>query len=260
MPILLEIGFFRLDTYTALGLIALGLFLTYTRKRAVSRGIDGGAAVIILVGVYVAGLLGAVLGDVIEKAAHDTSILTFSGVVMRSGATSSFGLLTGGLTAILLMEKFKVQPADGLEAAAIPLAFMFSIARVGCWCAGCCRGVGKVYAAAPWWGAHFPGDTAGFYRIPSQLMESAVSLLIAMILVYVDRKVVGPDKAKSPKILFPLFVLLYGSYRLVFDGFRELQPGSAFCFSRYIAAAVIAASALWLVKIYGKYKTDKEKE
>ncbi|MDO5563482.1 MAG: prolipoprotein diacylglyceryl transferase [Synergistaceae bacterium] len=252
-PILLEYAGFRLETYTVIGIFALLVFMIWTRRRAVSMGMRAEDAEKILIWVYVCGLLGAVAGDVIEKSAYSVSLPTISQIITNSGATSGAGLLVGGVTGVLLMRRYKVSIGAGLDAAAVPLAFMFSIARIGCWFAGCCRGIGTAHGAGVWWMCRFPNDPEYLYRCPTQLMESLAAAIIGLILMTIENEIsLRGSETDKPRVLFPIFIVLYGTYRMVFDGLREPEPSAAFRMAPVIAPAAVAASVLWLWWIWKK--------
>ena len=71
-------------------------------------------------------------------------------------------------------------------------------------------------------------------------MESLAALPMLILLLLVERFVRRVRGGSGAAVVFPLFMALYGLYRLIFDHFREL-PGS-----RWIWLLASFAGLLWL--------------
>ena len=88
-------------------------------------------------------------------------------------------------------------------------------------------------------------------RYPSQLSEAAAALLIMIILLCIEKFFRNNTRhRKHGAILFPVFILLFGLYRFIFDSLRELLPGHAFFSGHILSVAAIALGCSWLFHTY----------
>lgn len=239
-PVIFKISFVEARSYYLLWASALLIFVFWTRRRAEKLwDMDDDDVTSVLLWVYCAGILGSYAASVAERLPLYLSGGLSLKMTLR-GLSSGGGMLAGGLVGIWRLKKCRIGIEDFAEAAAIPAAAMLGVGRIGCFMEGCCAGVGKHYAPAPWWAVHLHFDPAGLYRYPSQLMESLAALTMLILLLLVERFVRRVRGDGSAAVVFPLFMALYGLYRLIFDHFREL-PGS-----RWIWLLASFAGLLWL--------------
>lgn len=247
-PVLFHISFIEARSYYVLWAFALLLFVLWTRRRCVGRfGLGWEETTSVVMWVYCAAILGAMAGSALEKLPLVLSGAEGWSLLKKGGLSSGPGLLCGGLAGIWRLRKLKLSVDDFAEASALPAAVMLGIGRIGCFMDGCCKGFGFDCALRPWWGVHFPSDAAGFFRFPSQLSESAASFMIALILFAAEREARrGGVRIGGSALLFPVFLILYGAYRLVFDFFRETETDAAFNSAHWLAAAAMLLGVLWL--------------
>ncbi|MCD7951908.1 MAG: prolipoprotein diacylglyceryl transferase [Synergistaceae bacterium] len=244
-PIIFKISFVEARSYYLLWASALLIFVFWTRRRAERIwGMDDDAVTSVLLWVYCAGILGSFAAGVAEKLP-----LYFSGELTLKmtlrGLSSGGGMLAGGLVGVWRLWKYKINIEDFAEAAAIPSATLLGVGRIGCLMEGCCEGIGKYYSDAPWWAVHLHYDPAGFYRYPSQLSESLASFGILLLLLSVERVAGRIRGERSFAVTFPLFMTLYGFYRLIFDSFREPSAGASGS-GELIWLFAVAFGLLWL--------------
>jgi phosphatidylglycerol:prolipoprotein diacylglycerol transferase len=87
------------------------------------------------------------------------------------------GFIVGvGVMAILLLVLFSVPVGVALDATAPGLLFGMAIGRLGCFFAGCCGGP----PTAARWGVWSSDQRIGARRVPTQLMEATLSLILGV--------------------------------------------------------------------------------
>jgi len=247
-PVLFHISFIEARSYYVLWAFALLLFVFWTRRRCVKMfGMSWEDATSAVLWVYCAAILGAMAGSALEKLPLVISGAQSLALIKKGGLSSGPGLLCGGLAGIWRLRRLHLSLDDFSEACSIPAAMMLGIGRIGCFMDGCCKGIGFDCTLRPWWGVHFPTDAAGFFRYPSQISESTAAFCLALLLFVVERSARRSGvRIGGSAILFPLFLILYGAYRLIFDFFREAEADAAFNSAHWLAAAAIVLGIVWL--------------
>jgi len=253
-PVLFQIGSIEVRSYYTLWASALFLFLVWTKRRAVRQyGISQDDVSSVLLWVYFSAIIGAMVFGFLEKL--PTLIQNpevFAGHISKGGLSSGGGILCGGMGGVYRTRKLGVSLDDFAEAASLPMAFMLFVGRIGCFLEGCCLGLGRFTASPAVCSVHFRFDAPGFYRFPAQMSESIAALLIGLLLFVIEKTapkkgiVIGGGSA----ILWPLFLILYGSYRVVFDSFRAFAPGMAFRAGHFLGAAAVVVGAAWLYRTW----------
>jgi len=82
----------------------------------------------------------------------------------------------GALAVIILLIAFHMPIGTFADATAPGLLMGMAVGRIGCFFAGCCGGP----ATAAWWGVWSSDQHVGARRIPTQLMESSFTMLLAL--------------------------------------------------------------------------------
>jgi phosphatidylglycerol:prolipoprotein diacylglycerol transferase len=120
---------------------------------------------------------------------------------------------------------------------------MLFAGRWGCFLNGCCQGI----ATDSRWGVVFPQNPQA--RVfPSQLFESFASLIIGLILIAVERRLRRtPEQASRGAIVWPLFLVLYGLYRFVFDFIRAGDRIFGLRVGQHTGALAFLVGVAWLV-------------
>ena len=149
------------------------------------------------------------------------------------GAGVFYGGLLGGLCGALAgCRLFCIRFADFADwfTPGVPLFMTFG--RLGCYLAGCCYGIVSDCAAAHIFSA--PGATP---RIPVQLLEAGVNLLLAALLARV------PLTEKNRGRLFPTYAVCYAASRFVLEFFRGDAHRGVYILStsQWISAGVCLA-------------------
>lgn len=244
-PVVFKLGFIEARSYYLLWASALLLFVFWTRQRAIKNyGFDYNQATDVLLGIYCAGIIGAYGLSVLTRLPHYLNgELTLS--MLFRGLVSWGGMLAGGAVGLFMLHRYKKSPGGFADAAAIPIAAMLAVGRLGCGFEGCCAGIGGYYKEQPWWALHMHYDPAGYLRYPSQFAESLASLAILVVLLGTEKalKKYAPDYKGG--VLFPIFAVLYSLYRFFFDSLRDtgdnISPNGNF-----VWLCTIAVGLIWL--------------
>lgn len=112
-----------------------------------------------------------------------------------------------------------------------------SLARLGCWSAGCCYGI----------------ELANGTRFPVQLFEAGycVILLLAFLIIRPERRWPGIP-------LLPVNLIAYSAGRFILEFFRGDENRGVWLLStsQWIALVLIALSVVWLRRNIFKHKTQ----
>lgn len=122
------------------------------------------------------------------------------------------GFIAGaGLTAALAFALFRLPTGAILDATAPGLLLAMAIGRIGCFFAGCCGGP----PTASRWGVWSSDQRIGARRVPTQLLESALALVLGLGALAV---VLSHSRASGA-----LFVAGLAAYTLVRQGILRLR-------------------------------------
>lgn len=128
---------------------------------------------------------------------------------------------------------------------AYPLALVF--VKIACFFAGCCRGVRWIYG--------FYNPTSRLIEFPSQLLESAVALLLFVFLL-------GCKKKFKKGTVFPIYLMSYSAIRF-FTEFTRVEPEVFMGLKTYqilcIAGVVVGALEYIAARKYDAW-TQRKKE
>jgi len=108
------------------------------------------------------------------------------------------------------------------------LAFL-SIARIGCYCAGCCYGI----------------ELASGARFPVQLVEAGFCMVALIVFL-----ILKPERRWPSIPLLPLYMITYSVGRFVLEFFRGDEGRGIWLLSssQWIALVLIAVAIVWLHK------------
>jgi phosphatidylglycerol---prolipoprotein diacylglyceryl transferase len=167
-------------------------------------------------------LLGAIVGAKIVVMTGDRfwPVVPIGGwrEVLECGRSIVGGLIFGFLTAEATkpLLDYKLPPNDRF---AVILPFSIGIGRIGCFLAGCCRGL-------PHEGMLSITYADGIPRYPAQLFEAAFHFLTGITFLILVRK--GVLKAR----IFAVYLIVYGIFRFLTEFIRD-TPRVAGGFSVY---------------------------
>lgn len=246
---------YPLSTYSLMALIggaAVVLYIYLTNRGGRAGRLPGSDVLnllcLVLAGIIVGGKLLGFITMVPVVIQHWALIATsFMNVVSALFATFVFyGGLLGALLAIYFYcRKYNIslRLVFGLVTPAIPL--FHSIARVGCFLAGCCWGIevpwGLAFSASPVAPNHI-------HLMPVQLFEAAFNLLLFIALAVLSRRLVQKWRC------LPIYFLAYGSGRFILEFFRgDRIRGHLWIFStsQWVSLGLIAAAVVMLIKYRG---------
>ena len=138
----------------------------------------------------------------------------------------------------------KIEPADLMDYATIPGAFMLAFSKFNCYLADCCGGKVMGYVDA----------IPNFF--PSQLVEMSVSLLIVVTLFVLE----ATNKLKH--FMCPVCLVLYSITRFILDFFRWSQEIFALGMTagRFWSLVSFLIGIIWIVIKMRKKQGLNEKE
>jgi phosphatidylglycerol:prolipoprotein diacylglycerol transferase len=243
-PVLFSIGPLDVDSYYVIWGAALCMMVLWTRRRAVRLyGIPFNDASDILIwvigGVFIGATLGGYADNWTRYAESPARLLRF----WESGLSSGPGFIGGGLAGLYKIRRLKLSVNRFAEAASVPCAFMLFAGRWGCFLNGCCQGI----ATASAFGVRFPRNP-NVQVFPSQLFESGAALLIGLILLAAERFLARrPRAAARGAVLWPMFCILYGLYRAVFDFLRAGDRIFGLRVGQFTGIGALVIGVVWLL-------------
>jgi phosphatidylglycerol:prolipoprotein diacylglycerol transferase len=195
--------------------------------------------------VVLCGIIGAkvlyIINDWSTYAANPREI--FSLDTLQAGGVFSGGLLAAFMGAAWYIRKHRMPALATCDAFAPGLALGHAFGRVGCFSAGCCFGKPTDH----FWGVIFTNPLA--YSIsgtplnvrlePTQLFESAVELVIFVILTWLF------SRKKFDGQIFGLYLMLYGIARYFLEFIRD-DPGRGSVFGGIMSGTQLIAILLVL--------------
>jgi phosphatidylglycerol:prolipoprotein diacylglycerol transferase len=236
--------FWKIDSYYFFWSVALAVMVLWTKRRASKLyGISGRDSADIMSWVLLGAFIGATLGGYLNRwgrfAENPEKLLRFWEVGVSSGP----GFIFGGLLGFFRIKRLGASTDKFAESAAIPCSFMLFIGRIGCFANGCCRGrpTDSIF------GVRFPSNPSVAVW-PSQLFESAAGLLIGLLLIAVERGRLRRGGALDRAVIFPIFLIAYGAYRIAFDFLREGRGLGSLGTGQYSGIIACVAGISWLAR------------
>lgn len=221
-PVVFQFGKVVIHSYGLMLALSFLLGIWFSSWRAKRDGLN--SAVISDIGFWI--ILAAIIGSRLyyvflhfdEFKGNLVNIFNpFHGDTLGIGGLVMYGGLIGGILAGVIFFKVRKLPfLPYADACAPAFGTGIFLTRIGCFLNGCCYGM----PTEAWYGVHFPiSSPAGAYQahlhasklIPSQLFLSAGGLLIALIILAVDRKKIFTG------FQFYLMVVLYSILRFLVD-------------------------------------------
>ena len=223
-PILFEVGDWPVYAYGVLLAIAYLAALQLAVVRARRRGIDGSRVMDLGIYLIIAALVGAklmlVLVDFEYFVREPAEILS----LIRAGGVFYGGLIAAVGVALWLVRRYELPMWTTADLFAPGIALGHVIGRFGCLLAGCCYGRPT---SVPWAitftdpaAAANVGTPLGIPLHPTQLYDAGAELLILVVLLATERK-----GRPFPGRTFWLYILLYGTSRLLIEVFRGDDRG-----------------------------------
>lgn len=254
-PILFNVGSFRLPTYGVLMVVALVAAL-YTVLRLGKRdGLDSGRLFDFSTWLIVVALLGAKVLLILTRWEY---YWEYPGEILSWSTFQAGGVFYGGFIAAVLFALWYVRvhqlPTWKVFDVYVPaVALGLSVGRLGCFAAGCDYGkptasfLGVVFTSE--WSHQITGVPLGVRLHPTQLYESAASLMIFGILLWWFRR------KKYDGQVFVMYLALYAIARFALEFLRgDADRGFVFdqllSTSQFIALLALATAAGLTVHFY----------
>ncbi|MFN0059213.1 MAG: prolipoprotein diacylglyceryl transferase [Planctomycetota bacterium] len=250
-------------------MVALGTLLGafFLGREARRRGWDSARAIDIAIWSVMIGLAGARIFYYVQFYDRDFKDESFLAVfaVWNGGLVLYGGVIAGVLSLFLLLRRSTFSITDYLDALAPSLAVGISLGRIGCFLNGCCWG--KECAPNAWFAVRFPETSAAgadmahhLQRIdvpvhPTQIYESVACLVLAVVLMLVQRKTSIPGLVASG------FFILYGGLRYWIETLRgdHHVTSGGWTVSQIISLGAIGFGALLAIRCVARYqKTSAE--
>lgn len=250
-PVLLKIWGIPIHSYYVIWALALSVGLVGTRTRSVRiYGMDDETVRRTLIWGFVGMLLGARIGGYFDHwsyyVANPVDIIN----PLKGALSSTTAFLGAGIAAILYLRRKGNSISPLAEAASLPAALTVTIGRVGCFLNGCCLGIP---ADLPW-SVSFPRENYIIYRHPVQLYYSAGAFLIFLILLMAEKKLNSCCPKRKGSFLWPLFMILYGSFRFAVDFVREGDRIAGLRTAQIVGIGIAAGGLLWIILSLNKNK------
>lgn len=174
-----------------------------------------------------------------------------------------YGGLTGFIFSFCILSRIitKKLNAEALDVIAVCIPLFHTFARIGCFTAGCCYGI----ESHAWYSIHYTNrikdNIISADRIPTQLLESSVELLLFSVLLILFIK-----KKRTTELLF-LYLTIYAVYRFFAEFLRgdwdrnvfKILSGSQI-YSVFILIIIVIFFIKRKVKILHSSKKDSRRE
>ncbi len=194
-------------------------------------------------------LVGGVVG---AKVFYFLTLIPYWRVIIASGWQAVLELIAGGgmvfyggllgglLMLVVYLKKYKLPFMPTLDIAAVALPVGHAIGRLGCFSVGCCYGVPSSCGILMPHSLIAPRDVP---LVPTQLIESAFCLLLAVVLYLILRKY------PRPGLVTGIYLIAYSSFRFVIefwrgDGLRGFI--GPFSLSQWISITIVLLVAVYL--------------
>lgn len=191
LPVLIDLGFFRLPTYGVLLVLGIGLSLVLAARRAETISLPGTKVADLALWVVLWGLIGAKSLLVVTEPSYLTSLTGALGL-LRAGGVFYGGLIGAVAAAVVLFKRYRLPLLPVVDVLAPSVALGHFFGRLGCFAAGCCYGA---QCEKPWavvfshpLAAEISGTPLGVPLHPAQLYEAAFNLANFAFLAWLFRR------------------------------------------------------------------------
>jgi len=255
-PRLFELGPISIFTYGVLLAAAYLVGLQFAVVRARTKGLDSNRVMDLGIVIILSALIGAKLLLVVVDFEN---FLKSPISLIRAGGVFYGGLILSAVTAMWFIRRYKLPLWVTCDAFAPGIVLGQAIGRIGCLMAGCCYGKA---AELPWsitftspLAAANVGTPLGISLHPTQLYESAASLLILLVLLLVERR-----HASFPGRTFWTYLLLYPFARFFIEFYRGDPRGTVFDMlstSQFVSLLLIPISVVMLIVLHRSWSKNK---
>jgi len=244
-PELFHIGWFTMNSFglmMALAFIVAGFIAYWQFKK---RGVRPDFVLNLLIAAVACGLAGAKIHYLILHPSE------WPGNLLSGGGLVWFGGLFGAIIGVVIVTLLaKQRLAAVMDAGAIAVSVGYAVGRIGCFLRGDDYGVPTNLP----WGMSFPkGLPPTTVKVhPTQLYESAASLLIFALLVWV----IAPRFKREGPLMF-VYAILAGIERFLVEFIRTNKPVLlGLTQQQWIAIAMIVVGVVftWYFATHGRMR------
>ncbi len=231
-PILIKLGGLTIYTYGFFLALAFSITIVFSRHRAQKAGEDPEQVMDLFFYIIVSGIIGARLFYVATtpKVFLADPIEIFK--IWNGGLVFFGGFIGAMLTSLVYMKKKKMNAWKILDIAGPTLALGHSVARLGCFFAGCCYGKECHLPWAVTFNNQHSLAPIGIALHPTQIYSSINLFIIFCLLMVISRY------KKFDGQLFWIYILLYGLTRSIVETLRG-DPRGNFVFDIFSIAQTI---------------------
>lgn len=246
-PELFHVGGFTMNSFGVMMALAFIIGGVVARWQFKKRGVSPD----FIYGVVIAGVIGGLLGAkihflIIHPELWPRNLLGGSGLVW-------FGGLFGALLAVVIVTLLSSQRLGAvMDATAVAVAMGYAVGRVGCLLRGDDYGTPTDLP----WGMSFPEGIPptppGVHVHPTQLYETAASLVIFALLVWV----LGPRFRREGPLIF-VYAILAGVERFLVEFIRTNDPAALGLTQQQwisIALLLVGAVGTWWFATRGRLR------
>ena len=249
-PELFHVGGFTMNSFGVMMALAFIVGGAVARWQFKKRGVSPD----FIYGVVIAGVIGGLLGGkihflIIHPELWPRNLLSGSGLVW-------FGGLFGALLAVVIVTLLSRQRLGAvMDATAVAVAMGYAVGRIGCFLRGDDYGTPTDLP----WGMSFPqgipATPPGVHVHPTQLYETAASLIIFALLVWV----LGPRFRREGPLIF-VYAVLAGVERFLVEFIRTNDPVALGLTQQQwisIALVLVGAVGTWWFATRGRLRPSE---
>lgn len=237
-PVLFSLGPVKIYSYGLFMAIAFITSIFLIEKKAWSKGFSRPHISNLCVITFISGILGARLMYVIINFSYYRDNPVEILMLHRGGLMFHGGFILGISAFLIYARKSKLNLLPLLDIVALCLPLGQAIGRIGCLLNGCCFGKQSLVP----WAVKLASED--FTRHPAQIYESMGSIIIFIILSFVNTA--GFGWAKADGRIFSLYLMLYPLNRILAEEFRGDLPEilMGFSLTQWMSAGVFIAGVI----------------
>ena len=254
-PILIEIGRFKIYSYGFMLALSFWIGILWAARRAPKHGVSADAIYDLSIVLIVASVIGSRTLYILTHRADYRSVVDIV-ALWQGGATFYGGFVLALAGALAFLRRKRISFLRVADVCSPSIALGFALARIGCFLSGCCFGQPTNSMLGVVFPAHSP---AGYLRPgvplqPTQLYSSFLGLVIALVLVLVDRR------SRFNGYTFAFLCMCYGVARFIEDLLRYYEPSSRFgahlTVSQAMSIGLVAAGVILMVALRSKRRGE----
>jgi phosphatidylglycerol:prolipoprotein diacylglycerol transferase len=249
-PELFHIGGFTMNSFGVMMALAFIIAAVVARWQFKKRGVSPDFIYGLVIAAVIGGLVGAKVHYVIlHPDAWPRNLLSGAGLVWFGGMFAAI------LVVVIVTLLSKQRLGAVMDASALALAMGYAVGRIGCFLRGDDYGTPTDLP----WGMAFPQGVPptppGVHVHPTQLYESAASLVIFALLLWV----IGPRLKREGPLMFA-YAVLAGIERFLVEFIRTNEPVALGLTQQQwisIALVVVGVAGTWWFGTRGRLRPEQ---